>query len=91
MSKKQISELQQERLKFKPALPAIFKNGPSQAVAKLGAPTKSISDEETVKKLFPGTYGMPIVSFVRGKKHCCFQKGCKGSRGPFRRTGAGRS
>jgi len=62
-----ISELQNERLKFKPALPDILKNGPAALTAKTGKPTKSVSDEETVKKIFPYTYGMPEISFVKGK------------------------
>ena len=30
---------------------------------KEGAPTQSVDDQEDIKKLFPNTYGMPIVEF----------------------------
>ncbi|MCB4791620.1 MAG: diphosphate--fructose-6-phosphate 1-phosphotransferase [Elusimicrobia bacterium] len=77
MQKKQISELQKERAKFKPILPSIYKNGPSNVLGKLGKPTKSISNEETVQKLFPHTYGLPIVSFVKGKNTALAKKAIK--------------
>ncbi len=62
-----ISELQQERLKFKPILPNVLKNHPSTIVAKLISATRSVSAQETIKKLFPKTYGMPEVIFSKGK------------------------
>ena len=68
MSKQKISELQTERAKFKPVLPSIIKNGPAKVITKFGTPTKSVSDYETVQKLFPNTYGMPTVNFIKGKK-----------------------
>jgi len=67
MAKQKISELQQERSKFKPAIPAILKNGPASVKPQFGKATESISDYETVKKLFPDTYGMPMVNLVKGK------------------------
>ena len=30
---------------------------------KEGQPTQSVGDQEEIKKLFPNTYGMPIVEF----------------------------
>ncbi|WP_424244113.1 pyrophosphate--fructose-6-phosphate 1-phosphotransferase [Elusimicrobium posterum] len=60
------SELQQERLKFQPVLPSILKNGPGGVKAKTGKPTKSVADQATVKKMFPHTYGMPEISFIKG-------------------------
>ncbi|MCL2888516.1 MAG: diphosphate--fructose-6-phosphate 1-phosphotransferase [Elusimicrobia bacterium] len=62
-----ISELQRQRLNFKPVLPDILKNGPSALKIKQGKPTQSVADRETVKKIFPHTYGMPEISFVKGK------------------------
>jgi pyrophosphate--fructose-6-phosphate 1-phosphotransferase len=67
MARQNVSELQMERLKFKPVLPAILKNGPASVIAKAGKATQSISDHETVNSLFPNTYGMPLISFVKGK------------------------
>ncbi len=61
------SELQQQRLKFKPILPAVLQNGPAAVKAVFGKATKSIADQETVKKIFPNTYGMPEVTFAKGK------------------------
>ena len=29
-----------------------------------GAPTQSVDNQEDIKKLFPNTYGMPLVEFV---------------------------
>lgn len=31
---------------------------------KEGEPTQSVGDQEEIKKLFPNTYGMPLVEFV---------------------------
>jgi pyrophosphate--fructose-6-phosphate 1-phosphotransferase len=67
MPKQQVSELQMELSKFKPVLPAILKGGPASVIPKNGKPTQSISDHETVQSLFPGTYGMPLISFAKGK------------------------
>ena len=61
-----VSELQSERSKFKPVLPGIFKKGPAWVKPKLGDKTQSVSDQETVKKHFPNTYGMPVVRFLKG-------------------------
>lgn len=65
-----ISELQKERLNFKPVLPAILRVGPGAIKAQKGKPTKSVADQATVKKIFPHTYGMPEIKFVKGKTDC---------------------
>lgn len=67
MTKQNISELQMIRKNFKPALPSILKNGPKSIILKPGKPTESSSDQEILKKIFPNTYGMPIVKFSKGK------------------------
>jgi pyrophosphate--fructose-6-phosphate 1-phosphotransferase len=61
-----ISELQAERAKFKPVLSSMFRNGPLEVIPKSGKATQSVSDQETVKKLFPNTYAMPIITFAKG-------------------------
>jgi pyrophosphate--fructose-6-phosphate 1-phosphotransferase len=66
MSKTNISELQFERQKFVPVLPSILKNGPAKVIPRMGKTTKSISDSEKVNNLFPNTFGMPLVNFVKG-------------------------
>jgi diphosphate-dependent phosphofructokinase len=67
MPTSQKSQLQLERAKFKPALPALLKGGPSSVVPRPGEPTRSVSDQEAVRKLFPNTYGRPVVSFAKGR------------------------
>ena len=77
MQQKNLSELQVERSKFKPVLPKILKGGPNALFAKNGKATQSISDQETVKKLFKNTYGLPVVSFVKGKNSAIAKKNLK--------------
>lgn len=59
-----ISPLQQERAKYQPKLPKSLK-GAVKLVE--GGKTKSVADQEEIKKLFPNTYGMPILSFEQGE------------------------
>ena len=70
----QKSELQIERSKFKPGLPAVLAAGPAGVTARIGKHTQSISDHATVKNLFPNTYGMPIVNFAKGKNAAVAKK-----------------
>lgn len=77
MAQQKVSELQSERSKFKPVLPAILKNGAAAVKPSFGKATKSISDQETVKKLFPNTYGMPLVTFAKGKNPSAAKKAVK--------------
>ena len=74
---KNMSELQAERAKFKPVLPAILKNGAGAVVARQGKRTESISDQETVNKLFENTYGLPVVTFAKGKNPSAVKKAVK--------------
>ena len=55
------SALQKERAAYKPKLPKAL-----QGAVKVveGAPTQSADNQEEIKKLFPNTYGMPLVEFV---------------------------
>lgn len=64
---KHCSELQQERLKFKPQLPNVLAGGPAAIKPALGKPTKSIADQAKLKSIFPNTYGLPEVNFSKGK------------------------
>lgn len=74
MPKCACSELQQERGKFQPVLPTILKKGPAFVKPKLGKATKSVADQATVKKIFPNTYGLPAVSFVKGNNAAVCKK-----------------
>ena len=73
-NKKAVSTLQQHRGKFQPVLPDILKKGPAALKAKTGKPTKSVADQAKVKKIFPHTYGMPEVSFVKGNNSAACKK-----------------
>ena len=55
------SALQKERAAYHPKLPKAL-----QGAVKVveGAPTQSVDNQEEIKKLFPNTYGMPLVEFV---------------------------
>ena len=58
------SLLQKERSAYQPKLP----KGLQGAVkVKEGEPTQSVGNQEEIKKLFPHTYGMPLVEFVPGE------------------------
>ena len=61
----EISALQKERAAYQPKLPKAL-----QGAVKIveGAPTKSVDNQEEIKKLFPNTYGMPLIEFVPGEK-----------------------
>ena len=61
----EISLLQKERAAYQPKLP----KGLQGAVKVVeGEPTQSVGDQEEIKKLFPNTYGMPLVEFVKGNE-----------------------
>jgi len=68
------SELQTARGKFQPTLPNILKKGPGFVKAKFGKATKSVADQATVKKIFPNTYGLPEVTFVKGTNSAVTKK-----------------
>ena len=55
-----ISALQAERAKYQPKLPNSLKSS-----VKLieGENTQSVADQDAIKKLFPNTYGMPLITF----------------------------
>ena len=55
------SALQIARAAYQPKLPKALQGA---VKIKEGEPTQSVGDQEEIKKLFPNTYGMPIVEFV---------------------------
>jgi len=57
------SALQQARAAYMPKLPKALQGA---VKVKEGAPTQSVDNQEEIKKLFPNTYGMPLVEFVPG-------------------------
>ena len=58
------SALQIARAEYQPKLPKALLGA---VKACEGAPTQSVSDQEEIKKLFPNTYGMPVVRFEAGE------------------------
>ncbi|MBO4332752.1 MAG: diphosphate--fructose-6-phosphate 1-phosphotransferase [Paludibacteraceae bacterium] len=54
------SALQIARAAYQPKLPKAFKGG---VALKEGKATESVADQAEIKKLFPNTYGMPVVTF----------------------------
>ena len=59
------SALQMARAAYQPKLP-LGLQGAVKAVE--GEPTQSVDNQEEIKKLFPNTYGMPLVEFVKGEE-----------------------
>ncbi len=59
------SALQTERAKYTPKMPKAL-----QGNVKIvyGKNTESVADQEEIRKIFPNTYGMPLVTFEEGGK-----------------------
>ena len=60
------SPLQLARAEYQPKLPKALQ-GPVKA--KEGNPTQSVGNQEEIKKLFPNTYGMPVIEFESGEPY----------------------
>lgn len=58
------SALQIARAAYQPKLPKGLRGNVS---VKEGAPTQSVADQEEIQKLFPNTYGLPLIEFVEGQ------------------------
>ena len=61
------SALQQARASYRPKLPKALQGA---VKVKEGAPTQSVDNQEEIKKLFPNTYGMPLIEFVESDAAC---------------------
>ena len=55
------SALQIARAAYQPKLPKALAAGAVKVVE--GAATQSVADQEAIQKLFPNTYGMPLITF----------------------------
>ena len=53
--------MQIQRAAYQPKLPKALQGA---VKVKEGAPTQSVDNQEEIKRLFPNTYGMPLVEFV---------------------------
>jgi pyrophosphate--fructose-6-phosphate 1-phosphotransferase len=69
-----ISPLQRVRYAYQPKLPPILKENIADVVPTLGEKTSSATDQDAIKSLFPHTYGLPRVSFSKGKSEKIAQK-----------------
>ncbi len=59
------SALQIARSEYKPKMPEALR-GPVKLVE--GEATQSVADQEEIQKLFPSTYGQPVIRFERAKE-----------------------
>ncbi len=62
----ELSPLQQARYAYIPKLPSVLAGGPDAIAVELGSATEAIADRESLRSLFPGCYGKPVATFVRG-------------------------
>ena len=58
-----LSPLQEERLKYQPKLPSSLANGISSLDYSEGSATESVANQAEIKELFANTYGKPVVTF----------------------------
>ena len=54
------SALQIARAAYQPKLPKAIQGN---VAIRVGNPTESVADQEEIKKLFPNTYGLPVLTF----------------------------
>ena len=58
-----LSPLQEERLKYQPKLPLSLASGISSLDYSEGSATESVANQAEIKELFANTYGKPVVTF----------------------------
>ena len=62
---REISSLHYERLSYQPKLAGALKGGIENiAVERVNGPTSATKDADDIKRLFPNTYGQPLVQTV---------------------------
>jgi pyrophosphate--fructose-6-phosphate 1-phosphotransferase len=59
------SPLQIARADYQPKLPNMLKEN---VALKMGEATTSVADQEEIRRLFPHTYGMPIITFEKSEQ-----------------------
>jgi pyrophosphate--fructose-6-phosphate 1-phosphotransferase len=64
------SLLQKARSQYQPKLP---KGLVGAVQVQEGEPTQSVGDQDEIKKLFPNTYGMPVIEFVPGEENTAME------------------
>ena len=65
------SALQIARAAYQPKMPEVLKKNLRLVE---GTPTESVSDRDDIRRLFPNTYGMPILTFEEVQESVCFEK-----------------
>ncbi len=60
--------MQIARASYQPKLPKALQ-GPVKAVE--GAPTQSVDNQDEIQRMFPNTYGMPVIRFEAGNATVC--------------------
>lgn len=60
---KNLSPLQEERLKYQPKLPSSLVRGISSLNCVEGSATQSVANQAEIQELFQNTYGKPVVTF----------------------------
>lgn len=61
---KQISDLQEDRNKFKPKMPAVFQGDLKKIGVTEGEKTGAVADDEILKNQFGDTFGQPTLTFA---------------------------
>lgn len=63
----EISILEQFRKQYRPKLPRVFAENGAALRAVEGERLEPEHDRQTIKAMFPNTYGMPVISFEKGQ------------------------
>ena len=61
------STMQRLRYNYEPKIPKVFAEPLSLIKPEIGEATHAQSNQAELKEIFPHTYGMPIIRFVKGK------------------------
>ncbi len=69
---REISALQEERLKYRPKLAGILKNGIKNIDVELKGKTSAVKDKEEINKLFSNIYGKELIHFISSDKEQTF-------------------
>lgn len=69
----ELSPLQQARLKFQPVLPSTLAAGITNLNLAEGNATEAVADKEQIQKLFPNTYGKPMITFEQSDASTSFE------------------
>lgn len=62
----QLSVLEKHRQQYQPKLPVSLRQGIAKVKVVEGAAAEPLKDKDAIKQSFPGTYGMPLLSFQAG-------------------------